>query len=105
MNVPNNAAPLYRVQITTDDNGKRRRLHFLTLPRDEFGWPLAKMTVELLRWGSLLANHEKAAEAQGLLLNVVTGGDPDEQRRYGDWLAHDQRYERTGEFLGVFSID
>lgn len=72
-----NAAPLYRVQITTDDNGKRRRLHFLTLPRDEFGWPLAKMTVELLRWGSLLANHEKAAEAQGLLLNVVSGFSPD----------------------------
>ncbi|RZQ61104.1 LLM class flavin-dependent oxidoreductase [Amycolatopsis suaedae] len=37
-----------------------------------------------------------------LLLNIVTGGDPDEQRRYGDWLDHDQRYERTGEFLRVF---
>ena len=36
-----------------------------------------------------------------LLLNIVTGGDPDEQRRYGDWLDHDQRYERTSEFLTV----
>jgi alkanesulfonate monooxygenase len=36
-----------------------------------------------------------------LLLNVVTGGDPEEQRRYGDWLAHDERYDRTGEFLTV----
>jgi alkanesulfonate monooxygenase len=37
-----------------------------------------------------------------LQLNIVTGGDADEQRRYGDWLEHDQRYERTGEFLDVF---
>ncbi|GAA3734374.1 LLM class flavin-dependent oxidoreductase [Salinactinospora qingdaonensis] len=36
-----------------------------------------------------------------LLLNVVTGGDPEEQRRYGDWLDHDQRYARTDEFLAV----
>ncbi|MBK1783236.1 LLM class flavin-dependent oxidoreductase [Prauserella cavernicola] len=34
-----------------------------------------------------------------LLLNVVTGGDSVEQRRFGDWLDHDQRYERTDEFL------
>jgi alkanesulfonate monooxygenase len=38
-----------------------------------------------------------------LQLNVVTGGDADEQRRYGDWLSHDQRYARTGEFLDVFA--
>lgn len=37
-----------------------------------------------------------------LTLNIVTGGDADEQRRYGDWLAHDRRYARTGEFLAVF---
>ncbi|HEY3259286.1 MAG TPA: LLM class flavin-dependent oxidoreductase [Pseudonocardiaceae bacterium] len=37
-----------------------------------------------------------------LLFNIVTGGDADEQRRYGDWLEHDQRYQRTGEFLDVF---
>lgn len=37
-----------------------------------------------------------------LQLNIVTGGDADEQRRYGDWLEHDQRYQRTGEFLEVF---
>jgi alkanesulfonate monooxygenase len=36
-----------------------------------------------------------------LLLNVVTGGDGAEQRRFGDWLDHDQRYERTDEFLAV----
>jgi alkanesulfonate monooxygenase len=36
-----------------------------------------------------------------LLLNIVTGGDPEEQRRFGDRLDHDQRYERTAEFLTV----
>ncbi|MBB5954517.1 alkanesulfonate monooxygenase [Saccharothrix tamanrassetensis] len=36
-----------------------------------------------------------------LLLNVVTGGDSIEQQRFGDWLDHDQRYERTDEFLHV----
>lgn len=36
-----------------------------------------------------------------LLLNVVTGGDAAEQRRYGDFLDHDRRYARTDEFLRV----
>ncbi|MGH3723430.1 MAG: LLM class flavin-dependent oxidoreductase [Mycobacterium sp.] len=36
-----------------------------------------------------------------LLLNVVSGGDDSEQRRFGDWLTHDERYERTGEFLQI----
>lgn len=36
-----------------------------------------------------------------LLLNVVTGGEDSEQRRFGDWLDHDQRYARTGEFLRI----
>jgi alkanesulfonate monooxygenase len=34
-----------------------------------------------------------------VLLNIVTGGDDVEQRRFGDWLDHDERYARTGEFL------
>jgi alkanesulfonate monooxygenase len=36
-----------------------------------------------------------------LLLNIVTGGDDAEQRRFGDWLDHDERYDRTDEFLTV----
>jgi alkanesulfonate monooxygenase len=36
-----------------------------------------------------------------LLLNVVTGGQADEQRRFGDHLSHDERYDRTGEFLDI----
>jgi alkanesulfonate monooxygenase len=36
-----------------------------------------------------------------LLLNVVTGGDDSEQRRFGDHLSKVERYERCGEFLHV----
>ena len=36
-----------------------------------------------------------------LLLNVVTGGDAEEQRRFGDWASHDERYHRTDEFLSI----
>jgi alkanesulfonate monooxygenase len=36
-----------------------------------------------------------------LALNVVTGGEPAEQRAYGDFLDKAQRYERTGEFLDI----
>jgi alkanesulfonate monooxygenase len=34
-------------------------------------------------------------------LNVVAGHSPDEQHFYGDWLSHDERYARTGEFLEI----
>jgi alkanesulfonate monooxygenase len=36
-----------------------------------------------------------------LLLNVVTGGQSDEQHRFGDYLSHDERYARSGEFLSI----
>ncbi len=36
-----------------------------------------------------------------LLLNVVTGGEPAEQARFGDRLTQEQRYARTDEFLSV----
>ena len=34
-------------------------------------------------------------------INIVTGHSPHELRYYGDSLEHDQRYERTDEFLGA----
>ncbi|BCJ47556.1 putative alkanesulfonate monooxygenase [Actinoplanes ianthinogenes] len=37
-----------------------------------------------------------------LLLNIVTGGDDAEQRRFGDHLSKVERYTRAGEFLHVF---
>ncbi|HEY0851702.1 MAG TPA: FMNH2-dependent alkanesulfonate monooxygenase [Bradyrhizobium sp.] len=38
-----------------------------------------------------------------LLVNVVTGGDPVENKGDGIFLAHDERYEVTREFLNVYS--
>jgi alkanesulfonate monooxygenase len=35
------------------------------------------------------------------LLNIVAGYSSAEQMFYGDFLAHDERYERTGEFLTI----
>jgi len=53
-----------------------------------------------------LAAHQAATFqrlTQGrLMINIVTGGDPVEQRRYGDLLSHDQRYARSGEFIAAF---
>jgi alkanesulfonate monooxygenase len=37
-----------------------------------------------------------------LLVNVVTGGDPEEAKGDGVFLTHDERYEVTGEFLNVW---
>jgi alkanesulfonate monooxygenase len=34
-------------------------------------------------------------------INITTGGNPGEQRAYGDFLDHDDRYRRTDEFLEV----
>jgi len=36
-----------------------------------------------------------------LMLNIVTGGEPVEQARFGDKASKDQRYARTDEFLSV----
>jgi alkanesulfonate monooxygenase len=36
-----------------------------------------------------------------ICLNIVGGHTPEEQRYYGDFLAHDERYERTDEFLTI----
>jgi alkanesulfonate monooxygenase len=38
-----------------------------------------------------------------LLINVVTGGDPVENKGDGIFLSHDERYEVTREFLGVYN--
>lgn len=34
-------------------------------------------------------------------VNIISGGDDAEQRRDGDYLSHDERYERTGEFIDI----
>ena len=34
-------------------------------------------------------------------IHIITGGDGAEQRRDGDFLSHDERYRRTGEYVGL----
>jgi len=36
-----------------------------------------------------------------ICLNIVAGHTPEEQGYYGDFLSHDERYERTDEFLRI----
>ena len=46
------------------------------------------------------ATFQRFSEGR-LLLNVVSGGEDAEQQRFGDYLNHDERYSRTGEFLQI----
>lgn len=48
----------------------------------------------------MAATYQRISNGR-LLLNVVTGGDAVEQRRFGDWHDHDARYARTDEFLAI----
>ena len=48
----------------------------------------------------MAATYQRISNGR-LLLNVVTGGDDVEQRRFGDHLDKEARYERAGEFLHI----
>ncbi|MGW4488928.1 LLM class flavin-dependent oxidoreductase [Amycolatopsis sp. NPDC004368] len=48
-----------------------------------------------------MAGTFQRLSAGRVLLNIVTGGDAVEQRRFGDWHDHDARYARTDEFLTI----
>ena len=46
------------------------------------------------------ATFQRLSEGR-VLLNIVTGGSTEEQQRFGDFLDHDARYERTAEFIEI----
>jgi alkanesulfonate monooxygenase len=48
----------------------------------------------------MAATYQRISRGR-LLLNVVTGGEPTEQARFGDHASHTDRYARTDEFLNV----
>jgi len=68
-----NAAPLYRVQVSADG----RTVTLLTEPPDQARWPLAGQGVEILPWMAVLPNGEKLADIQGHLSTVNGSYDPD----------------------------
>jgi alkanesulfonate monooxygenase len=69
------------------------RLRFLVAVRPGLQSPTlaARMTATLDR----ISNGR-------LLINVVTGGDPVENKGDGIFLSHDERYEVTREFLSIY---
>lgn len=67
-----NAAPLYRVQL---DAG-RTKCTLDTPPKDQYHWPRAEQTVEILAWSAALENGEKIAEHSGFLTRVTAGYNP-----------------------------
>ncbi len=69
------------------------RLRFLVAVRPGLQSPsvAARMTATLDRVSS-----------GRLLINVVTGGDPIENKGDGIFLSHDERYEVTREFLAIY---
>jgi alkanesulfonate monooxygenase len=69
------------------------RLRFLVAVRPGLQSPAvaARMTATLDR-----------LSAGRVLINIVTGGDPVENRGDGIFLSHDERYEVTREFLAVY---
>jgi alkanesulfonate monooxygenase len=71
---------------------RTRHLRFMVALRPGLSSPLTT--------AQMVATFQRISDNR-LMLNVVSGGDPDEQRRYGDWLDHDARYARTDEFLTV----
>ena len=72
--------------------GQTQRLKFLVAFRPGLTSPTLA--------AQMAATYQRISKGR-LMLNVVTGGEDTEQRRFGDHLDHDQRYERTGEFLDV----
>jgi len=34
-------------------------------------------------------------------VHIISGGDDEDQRKDGDYLAHDDRYERTDEYVDI----
>jgi len=48
----------------------------------------------------MAATYQRISRGR-LVLNVVTGGEADEQARFGDHLSKDERYARAGEFLAI----
>jgi hypothetical protein len=79
-----NGSPLYRVKLVADNNGLLRKIHLLTLPKDQAHYPLEGQVVELLPWSALLSNGQKNAELSGFMAKVEGGYNPDTQDLYID---------------------
>lgn len=75
-------------------SSQTRRLRFLVAVRPGLQSPSVA--------ARMAATLDRVSEGR-LLINVVTGGDPVENRGDGLFLPHDERYELTREFMEVFA--
>ncbi len=57
-------------------------------------------TVNPVLAAQMAAAYQRISDGR-LMLNIVTGGEPREQARFGDFASKDERYARTDEFLSV----
>ena len=71
---------------------RTRRIRFLVAFRPGFLSPTLA--------AQMAATYQRLTGGR-LLLNVVTGAEPRELQRFGDWLDKDDRYARAGEFIQV----
>jgi alkanesulfonate monooxygenase len=78
--------------VTSALTAVTERLKFLVAFRPGFMSPTLA--------AQMAATYQRISHGR-LLLNVVTGGESTEQRRFGDHLSKDERYARTGEFLSI----
>ncbi|MFO7565981.1 MAG: DUF6519 domain-containing protein [Enhygromyxa sp.] len=76
-----NASKLYRVQVDGTT------VSCLTTPQDLASMPRKGQVVEFLQWGAKLPNHEKVAEAQGLVTKVTGTYDPQTRQLQIDAVA------------------
>src|ERR1700694_3586193 len=82
------------------------------------GWQVANHAVRATALLKILLAHRPGFVAPGLTarqavsfdhltgggrlaLHIITGGDEADQRREGDFLTHDERYRRNGEYLEI----
>ncbi|NVK87001.1 MAG: right-handed parallel beta-helix repeat-containing protein [Gammaproteobacteria bacterium] len=70
-----NAAPLYRAIIETEE-GQRVRLRLLNEPKDAVHWPLQGQAVEILPWSAVLPNGERTADISGMMAKVARTYSP-----------------------------
>jgi alkanesulfonate monooxygenase len=49
----------------------------------------------------MAATHDNLTGGGRVAIHFITGGDEADQRREGDFVAHDARYRRTGEVMAI----
>lgn len=79
--------------ITSSLINETRQLKFLVAVRPGFISPTVS---------ARMASTLDRISGGRLLINVVAGGDPAEQKADGSFLEHDQRYQEADEFLQVW---